>query len=152
MNLSVLERMLRDGDMSADAARYLLNCGGECEFLDFKEDFHLEQDKSVCDFGKDALGMKNVGGGYIVIGVQDKTWKPLGLSSRLPYDSKMLRDKIRRAAGIDLEVDIVHHNLHLPAFSGEFALVMIRSRSTRWMTSAGGGSTRRRGRNSSTAW
>ena len=36
MNLSVLERMARDGDMSSDVVRYLLDCRGECEWLDYK--------------------------------------------------------------------------------------------------------------------
>lgn len=127
MNLSVLERMVREGDMSADAMRYLLGCRGECEWLDYKEVLHLEQDKELCDFAKDALGMKNVGGGYIVVGVQDKTWKQLGLPASLPYDSKMLRDKVRHGAGVELEVDVVQHNVQTPGSTGIFALIMVRS-------------------------
>lgn len=119
--------MVGEGDMSSDAMRYLLNCRCECEWLDYKEMVHLDTDKELCDFTKDALAIKNVGGGYIVIGVQDKTWKPIGLTKQLPYDSKMLRDKIRRAAGIDLDIDIVHHNLQVPASSGLFAIIFIRS-------------------------
>ena len=127
MNLSVLERMARDGDMSADALRYLISCRGECEWLDFKEDLHIEHDAELCDFTRDVLGIKNVGGGYIVVGVQDKTWKPIGLKAALPYDSKMLRDKVRRAANIDLDIDIVHHELQVPNSTGRFALVFVRS-------------------------
>jgi DDE superfamily endonuclease len=39
MNFSALERMAQDGDMSADALRYLLSCKGECKWLDFKEGY-----------------------------------------------------------------------------------------------------------------
>ncbi len=127
MNLSVLERMIREGDLSLDSLRYLLNCKCECEWLDYKQILRLENDKELCDFAKDILAMKNVGGGYIVVGVEDKTWKPLGLATNLPYDSKLLRDKLRRSSGADLDVDIVHHDLHLPPFSGKFALVFVRS-------------------------
>lgn len=127
MNLSAIERMVRDGDMSADAMRYLLNCRSECEWLDYKEIIHLEIDAELCDFAKDVLALKNVGGGYTVIGVKDKTWEPIGLSGKLQYDSKMLRDKIRRATGLDLDVDIVHHNLQTPASTGLFALIYVRS-------------------------
>ena len=127
MNLSVLERMVREGDMSLDAMRYLLNCRGECEWLDYKEFFHLDRDDELCAFARDALGMKNVGGGYIVVGVQDKTWRPVGLTSVLPYDSKMLRDKIRHAASVELEVDIVHHGIQMSASTGSFALILVRS-------------------------
>lgn len=78
MNLSVLERMAREGDMSMDAIRYLLGCRGECEWLDYKETLSLENEKELCDFARDVLAIKNVGGGYIVVGVEDKTWAAKG--------------------------------------------------------------------------
>ena len=127
MNLSVLERMARDGDMSADAMRYLLNCRGECEWLDYKEALHLEHDKELCDFARDVIAIKNVGGGYIVVGVQDKTWLPKGISERLPYDTKMLRDKVRLGLGFELDVDVVHHELQLGPCTALYALIYIRS-------------------------
>jgi tetratricopeptide (TPR) repeat protein len=127
MNLSALERMARDGDMSADALRYLLSCRGECEWLDFKEDLHIDDDKELCNFARDILAIKNVGGGYIVVGVQDKTWRPVGLKAPLPYDSKLLRDKIRKASNIDLDIDIVHHEIYQPSSSGQFAIIFVRA-------------------------
>jgi len=127
MNLSVLERMVRAGDMSADAMDYLLRCKGECEWLDYKAALRLENDRSRCDFTRDVLGMKNVGGGYLVVGVEDGTWRPVGLAQRLKYDTKMLRDKVRAAAGVELGVDIVHHSLQFPGSTGLFALVLVRS-------------------------
>lgn len=126
MNLSVLERMVREGDMSADGLRYLLDCHGECEWLDYKVALKIDQDSALSDFGRDVLGMKNVGGGYIVVGVEDKSWKPLGLDTKLPYDSKLLRDKIRRATGAEIEVDIVHHELQPASASSLFALILVR--------------------------
>ncbi|MBF0556502.1 MAG: putative DNA binding domain-containing protein [Nitrospirae bacterium] len=127
MNLSVLEKMVRDGDMSIDSMRYLINCRSECEWLDYKEMIALEHDKSLCDFAKDVIAIKNVGGGYIIIGVEDKTWKPIGLSTRLPYDTKLLRDKVRRATGVDLDIDIVHHNIQIADSSILLGLIFIRS-------------------------
>lgn len=127
MNLSVLERMAREGDMSVDGLQYLLNCKGECEWLDFKEDIHIDLDLHVCNFARDVLGLKNVGGGFIVIGVKDKSWQPIGLKECLPYDSKMLRDKIRKAVGLDLDIDIVHHKIHVPNSTGLFAIIFVRS-------------------------
>src|SRR3990172_8565429 len=127
MNLLVLERMARDGDMSKDAMRYFLDCGGECAWLDYKVELALDQEKSLCDFAKDILAIKNVGGGFIIVGVQDKTWRPVGIPNELPYDSKMLRDKIRRATNVDLDVYIVHHRLDVPNSTGLFALIFVRS-------------------------
>ena len=127
MNLAMLDRMVREGDCSVDAMRFLLKCRAECEWLDYKKTLNLDDDRDICCFSRDVLGMKNVGGGYIVVGVEDKTWKPVGLSANLPYDKKMLTDKIRKATGTDLDVDIVHHELHSPEFQGVFALIFVRS-------------------------
>ena len=63
MNLAVLERMVREGDLSRDGLRYLIECRAECEWFDYKEHLNLEYDKSLCDFGRDVIALKNVGGG-----------------------------------------------------------------------------------------
>lgn len=127
MNLSVIEKMVCEGNMSADAMRYLIDCHGECEWLDFKESLDLVDDRQVCEFSRDALAMKNVGGGYIIVGVEDKTWIPKGLPQPLPYDTKLLRDQVRKATRVELDVDIVHHDIHMPSYAGLFALILVRS-------------------------
>jgi predicted HTH transcriptional regulator len=127
MNLSVLERMARDGDMSVDGLRYLLGCKGECEWLDFKEDLHIDLDKELCDFARDVLAIKNTGGGFIVVGVIDKTWVLRGIPSPLAYDGKLLRDKVRKSTGVDLDLDIVQHEIHVTGSTKRFALILIRS-------------------------
>ncbi|MFI2286442.1 NB-ARC domain-containing protein [Streptomyces niveus] len=127
MNLSKIERMVREGDLSLDALKYLIDCRGECEWLDFKQALHLDNDYGVATFTRDALAMKNTGGGYLVIGVQDKTWVPVGLTEELPYDGKLVRDKIRRGSGLDLQVDVVQHQLRYTGEPRWFALVLVRA-------------------------
>src|SRR2546426_8613248 len=127
MNLAALERMAREGDLSKDALRYLLSCRGECEWLDYKEQLSLSSDKAGCDFSRDVLALKNMGGGYIVVGVQDKTWNPIGLVEEFPYDTKLLRDKIRSCLGLDLDVDVVTHQLPFENETRTFALILIRA-------------------------
>lgn len=127
MNLSKIERMVREGDLSLDALKYLIDCRGECEWLDFKQALHLDNDYGVATFTRDALAMKNTGGGYLVIGVQDRTWVPVGLTEELPYDAKLIRDKIRRGSGLDLQVDIVQHQLRYTGEPRWFAVVLVRA-------------------------
>lgn len=127
MNLSVLEKMVREADLSRDAATYLLTCRGECEWLDFKESVHLDNEKHLADFARDVLAFKNVGGGYMVIGVVDKTWEPIGLDAPLPLDTKLLRDQFRRVTGLDLDIDIVHHQLNAEGADKTFAVILVRS-------------------------
>jgi len=119
--------MATQGDMSTNALRYLLECHGECEHLDFKEGIELKSDYGCACFAKDSLGMKNVGGGYIVVGVQDKTWIPIGLDRRLLFDTKLLRDKIRKGTGLEIEVDIVQHEVFINGPYRLFALILVRS-------------------------
>lgn len=119
------------GDMSIKTLRYLLECHGECEHLDFKEELELDNDYSCANFGKDVLAMKNVGGGYIIIGVQDKTWKPVGITARLLYDTKFIRDKVRKASGLDIEVDIVQHEAYADGQPRLFAMILVRSATKR---------------------
>lgn len=126
MNLSVLERMVQNGDLSLAALQYLLDCRAECEWLDYKEFLHLDNDPSLANFTRDVLAMKNIGGGYIVVGVQDKTWLPVGLDAELSYDGKLLRDKARRGCGLDLDLYIVHHSSHHEGKSLLFALILVR--------------------------
>lgn len=131
MNLSILERMAREGDASVDALRYLLGCKAECEYLDFKEAINLSNDNSLCEFAKDVLAIKNIGGGYIVVGVKDRTWAPIGLNNPLPYDSKELRDKMQKAAGVDIDIDIVQHEIAIANALRRFALIFVRGRHKR---------------------
>lgn len=131
MNISRIQQMASDGDMSVNALRYLLDCHGECEHLDFKAEFELETDYGCASFSKDAVGMKNVGGGYIVIGVEDKTWKKLGLKKRLTYDTKILRDKIRKATSLEIEADVVQHEIFLDGTLSLFGVILIRAATKR---------------------
>ncbi|MEV5199682.1 RNA-binding domain-containing protein [Streptomyces sp. NPDC053720] len=131
MNLATIERMVRDGDLSLDALKYLIDCRGECEWLDFKQLLRLESDYDAAAFAKDVIAMKNTGGGYLVIGVQDKTWVPVGLNSELPYDAKLLRDKIRRATGLEISVDIVQHQLRYTGEPRWFAVIFVRAAAKR---------------------
>lgn len=127
MNFAVLERMVGEGDLSREGFSYLLDCRGECEWLDYKESLSLNLDSELCSFGKDVLALKNVGGGYILVGVKDKTWEQIGLTSSFPYDTKGLRDKVMRATGINLEVDVVTHSLKYEGTDKLFALILVRA-------------------------
>jgi len=62
MNLSRVKAMISQGDMSKDATRYLLRCGCECEYLDYKSTLDLGNDYGIASFVRDIIGIKNIGG------------------------------------------------------------------------------------------
>jgi tetratricopeptide (TPR) repeat protein len=127
MNFARLERMISEGDLSREAFRYLLDCRGECEWLDYKEQLKVSEDAEVCAFARDALAMKNVGGGYILVGVRDKTWEQVGLEAPFPLDSKQLRDQLLRASGVSLDIDVVSHEIAQDVGQRWYALIYVRS-------------------------
>jgi predicted HTH transcriptional regulator len=100
VNVATLQRMLSEGDLSSDALMTLLSFRAECEWLDFKAALDLTHDKQLCDFAKDVLAMRNTGGGYIVVGVRDATWEPVGMDHPLRLDSKQVHDKLKKALGV----------------------------------------------------
>ena len=127
MNISRIRKMAVEGDMSVNALQYLLDCRGECEHLDFKSTINFDVDHDGACISKDIVGMKNVGGGYIVIGVADKTWDQVGISQEILGDTKMLRDKVRKYTGLEIETDIIHHYLNTGGTKKLFALILVRA-------------------------
>ncbi len=47
--------------------------------LDYKQMLCLDTKNERREFAKDLVGFANVNGGFLVIGVEDKTWKPVGI-------------------------------------------------------------------------
>jgi tetratricopeptide (TPR) repeat protein len=131
MNISRIQKMSSEGDMSINALRYLLDCRAECEHLDYKLEINFNIDRDSCCISKDIVAMKNMGGGYIVVGVADKTWKPIGITKLILADTKMLRDKVRKYSGLDIEADLIHHTILENGTKKLFALILIRSSAKR---------------------
>ena len=117
--------------MSVETLRYLIDCHGECEHLDFKELLELDKDHGRASLSKDLVGMKNVGGGYIVIGVKDKVWTPVGIKGRLDIDTKLLREIVIKCTGLSVEVDVVQHQISLDSSEELFGLILVRASSKR---------------------
>jgi tetratricopeptide (TPR) repeat protein len=127
MNISRIQKMAVQGDLSVEGIRYLLNCRAECEHLDFKAEINSNNEHNAVGIAKDIVGMKNIGGGYIVIGVADKTWNPTGLSKASGLDTKMLRDLVRKYTGLDIEADIVEYPLNIEGKNRVFSMICIRA-------------------------
>jgi len=127
MNISRIQKMAVQADLSVEGLRYLLTCHGECEHLDFKSEIDFNNDHNAVGIAKDIIGMKNIGGGYIIIGVADKKWNPIGISKSTGLESKLLRDLVRKYTGLDIETDIVEHTINLDGKNRLFPMICIRS-------------------------
>ena len=88
-----------DGRTDKEKLFELLNSGGECSELDFKETLDFSKKIDELDFVKDAVSMCNrYPGGYIVVGADDDG-KPSMISEQTnwsQFDGAVLTDKIRK--------------------------------------------------------
>jgi hypothetical protein len=95
----------------------LLERGEERPDLDYKQDLHLDNRGDKAEFVKDVLALANSSEtGYIVTGVEDKTWKPIGISqhhaqTELNSVLKGKTDPRIQVQYVELEVDDVEHGI-----------------------------------------
>jgi len=114
------------GDLSRDWLLQLLDMRCECEWVDYKELLPLDDQQALAGFAKDVLALHNSGGGYLVLGVRNLDWSQVGFASTLPYDSKLLVDKVRKVSGLDLEITIASHGLRIGEEWRFFGLIHVR--------------------------
>lgn len=89
----------RDDALSEEACRGLLNYREEDHLVDFKETFDPSSGKAWIDLAIDCVSFANTEGGYLVIGVADRTWNKSGLPSDVAAalaDTKIVLEKINR--------------------------------------------------------
>jgi len=97
--------------------RRLLSRKEEGPDLDYKQDLYLGSDGDKAEFVKDVLALANsTKMGHIVTGVEDKTWRPVGITQH--HDQVTLNDVLKdktdpriQVEYVELEVGGVQHGL-----------------------------------------
>ena len=83
MTKSVQGFLESDDPLSPEACDFLLDYGEEDPLVDYKENFHPAKEKEWLEITKDIMAFANSLGGYLVFGVQDKTFKFIGIEDAL---------------------------------------------------------------------
>lgn len=95
-----IPKFLRSSDpLSDQAANYLLDFREEDALVDFKLTFNFGNEKDWLELTKDVMAFTNAQGGYIVFGVQNGTFEPIGLDKAVVTeltDTNKLMQKINR--------------------------------------------------------
>jgi hypothetical protein len=95
-----IPKFLHSSDpLSDQAANYLLNFREEDVLVDFKLTFNFGNEKDWLELTKDVMAFANAQGGYIVFGVQNETFEPIGLDKAVVTeltDTNKLMQKINR--------------------------------------------------------
>jgi len=109
--------MVSTRDERAEQLRKLIQRREEGRDLDYKEDLHLDSNGDKAEFVKDVLALANSARvGYIVTGIEDKTWKPLGITrhheqTRLNAVLKDKTDPRIQVEYVELELDGTEHGM-----------------------------------------
>ena len=91
--------------VSKDKFFEIIDTGREDNKWDFKKEFNISKKGEFYEFLKDALAFTNSGGGYLLLGVEDKTHQLVGVSSIV--DEAELGEKIETTLGFSLDVKVL---------------------------------------------
>ncbi|MDG0794021.1 ATP-binding protein [Cohnella ginsengisoli] len=75
-----IRQAIRSGRIDDELASELSTKGYESELWDFKENINLTDAISKAELVRDCAAFHNTEGGYLLIGVKDKTWEVTGVS------------------------------------------------------------------------
>lgn len=92
---SSFDKRLLNGNIDSEVSEKLINTGYELPELDYKEKFDGETG-SWMELAKDVYGMANNGGGFIVLGVKDGSFEPVGVEEDFHIDSQVWSSKISK--------------------------------------------------------
>jgi predicted HTH transcriptional regulator len=108
--------MIQDvaSELTRDRLMRLLDSPLERADLDFKETVDLSNCHDRVELAKDVLAMANSGGGHIVVGVEDKTCRKVGISKQVSealQESKNVNDKLKKYWGGYIRVLVAQYDL-----------------------------------------
>ncbi|EEM99104.1 hypothetical protein bthur0014_62790 [Bacillus thuringiensis IBL 4222] len=80
--------------------------GREDDRWDFKEDLHVKSKENFYSFVKDVLAFSNSGGGYLLLGVKDRTLELVGIEEEI--DEANLGEKIESTLGYSIRFSLFY--------------------------------------------
>lgn len=110
--------------LNPEVADELIHKGFESPDLDYK----LQFDQSTgawMELAKDIYGMSNYGGGYIVFGVEDGTFKPIGLDEAFHIDAQEWVDKVSKWASGKISISYIEHLTDINGTKRKFPILYV---------------------------
>jgi predicted HTH transcriptional regulator len=80
--LESILQAIRSGRLDDSLAEELVTKQFESQLWDFKEELNLDS-IGKAELAKDCAALHNTDGGYIIVGVKDKTWEVLGVEESI---------------------------------------------------------------------
>ncbi|MZP28833.1 hypothetical protein GTO91_03805 [Heliobacterium undosum] len=81
--MEIIRQAIRNGRVDDSLANELATRKFECELWDYKEKIDLTSSEAKAEIARDCAAFHNKEGGYILIGVKDKTWDITGVDETI---------------------------------------------------------------------
>ena len=111
-------------ELSPELAEELIHQGFESPDLDYKLEFD-DSEKAWMEVAKDIFGMANYGGGHIVIGVEDGTFRIVGMETAFHKDAQEWVDRISKWATGKINLLYYEHVMDVKGKQRKFPILEI---------------------------
>jgi hypothetical protein len=113
-----------NAELTPEVAESLIDQGFESPNLDYKAQFD-NTPGAWMEVAKDVYGMANAGGGYIVFGVEDGTFKPVGMDESFHVDSQTWADKFSKWINGKITLSYLEHVTRVGEEKRKFPILYI---------------------------
>lgn len=110
--------------LDSELAEELIIKGFEAPDLDYKLEFD-NSTQAWMELAKDVFGMANYGGGYIVIGVKDGTFEPIGLDINFAKDVQEWVEKFSKWSTGKIHLSYVEHVKEIKGEKRKFPIICV---------------------------
>jgi len=111
-------------ELTSDLAEELIGRGFESPDLDYKQDFD-DSTEAWMELAKDIFGMSNFGGGYVVFGVKDGTFEPVGLDESFQKDTQDWIDRISKWITGRVSISYLEHVTKISGVNRKFPILRV---------------------------
>jgi len=111
-------------ELNSELADELIHRGFESPDLDYKLKFD-ESTSAWMEIAKDIYGVANYGGGYIVLGVEDGTFTPVGLDDSFHIDVQVWIDRVSKWATGKIDLSYIEHIASIKGKKRKFPILYI---------------------------
>jgi len=110
--------------LNSDLAEELIQKGLESPDLDYKVDFDGST-HAWMEIAKDIYGIANYGGGYIVFGVEDKTFTPIGIDLSFQKDAQEWIDRVSKWATGKINLSYIEYIKEIDGEKRKFPILYV---------------------------
>jgi hypothetical protein len=111
-------------ELNSELAEELIHRGFETSDLDYKIEFD-NSTQAWMEIVKDICGFANYGGGFIVIGVEDGAFKPVGLDDTFHVDTQDWLDKVSKWVTGKIDLSYIEHVMEVKGRRRKFPILHV---------------------------